>query len=109
MRRFLALVALAGVTGVAAPAYADPGGADASFLAALGKAGISFRSEAEAVAAGREACRRIDGGEPEIDVVKGVTELNPGFPISGAATFTAIAMSAYCPQHLRSGDDNGAR
>jgi hypothetical protein len=103
MRTFLVLVAVAAVIGLAVPAHADPGSADSSFLAALRKAGITYRSDTEAVAAGEAVCELMGAGQPGLDVVKRVTELNPGFTISGAAKFTAIAASAYCPQSLEAG------
>jgi hypothetical protein len=111
MRPLIALASLAVVIGGAAPAHADPGtadsGADASFLAALRQAGITYNSGDTAVAAAKAACGLIDQGQPQIDVVKQVTEQNPGFTISGAAKFTAIAASAYCPQHLNAVGDGG--
>ncbi|MGH3597490.1 MAG: DUF732 domain-containing protein [Mycobacterium sp.] len=104
MRLRLVLAGLAAIIGLAVPAQADPGstdpGMDASFLAALDKAGITYHNGADAVAAAKTACQLMDQGKPELDVIKQVTELNPGFTISGAAKFTAIAASAYCPQYL---------
>ncbi|SRX95698.1 hypothetical protein MSP7336_03971 [Mycobacterium shimoidei] len=94
------LAAAAALTGLAVPAHAEPAGIDVEFLTALGKAGITFRNAEKAVAAGRTACELMDSGQPELDVVKRLTEENPGFTVSGAAKFTAIAASAYCPQHL---------
>lgn len=104
-----ALVVLTGLTamlGSAVPAQADPG-LDASFLGALDKAGITYHNGADAVAAAHTACNLMDKGEPELDVIKHVTEKNPGFTITGAAKFTAIAASAYCPQHLNAVGGNG--
>jgi hypothetical protein len=43
----------------------------------------------------------MDQGHPEDDVIKSVTEDNPGFTTSGATNFTAIAASAYCPKYLQ--------
>jgi hypothetical protein len=40
-------------------------------------------------------------GQPELDVIKHVTEQNPGVSTTSAAKFTAIAASAYCPQYLQ--------
>jgi hypothetical protein len=121
MRPLIALASLVVMVGGAAPARAEPGstdsGTDANFLAALRQAGITYNSGDTAVAAAKAACGLIDQGQPQIDVVKHVTEQNPGFTISGAAKFTAIAASAYCPQYLNavrdsgggdSGGDNGA-
>ena len=98
------LASFAAVVGLAASAQADPGstasGTDASFLAALDKAGITYQSGATAVSVGRRACDLMDQGHPEIDVINSVSSSNPGFTTEGAAKFTMIAASAYCPQHL---------
>ena len=37
-----------------------------------------------------------------------MTQQNPGISTTSAAKFTAIATSAYCPQHLHRASDNGA-
>lgn len=107
----IALASVAVVIGVAAPVQADPGitdsGSDASFLAALRQAGVTFGNGGTAVAAAKAACGLMDQGQPEIDVVKNLTEQNPGLTISGAAKFTAIAASAYCPQYLNGVGDRG--
>lgn len=102
------VVAAATVLGSAAPAHADPEGLDASFINALDQAGITYNSKDEAIAAGREVCTLMDNGQTDTDVVKKVTEKNTGFTISGAAKFSAIAMSAYCPERLApSGEEGG--
>jgi hypothetical protein len=103
------LAGLALIIGLAAPAHADPAdpGVDASFLNALDRAGITYRNGANAVSAAKTACGLMDQGQPELDVIKHVTELNPGFTIAGAAKFTAIASSAYCPQYLNAVSDSG--
>ncbi|MBO0879560.1 MAG: DUF732 domain-containing protein [Mycobacterium sp.] len=111
MRPLVALGSLAVVVGVAVPAQADPGstdpGADASFLAALRQAGITYANGTTVVAAAKAACGLMDQGQPELDVIKHVVEQNPGFTVSGAAKFTAIAASAYCPQYLNAASDSG--
>ncbi len=104
MRMLVVLAGFAAVIGVAAPAGADPGssgsGPDASFLAALDSAGITYRNRAAAVAVGKEACQLMDQGDPEPDVVKEVSASNPDFAPSAATNFTVIAASAYCRGHL---------
>lgn len=104
MRMLVVLAGFAAVVGVAAPARADPvdnvSGPDASFLAALDKAGITYQSGPTAVAVARRACQLMDQGNSEYDVIKDVSASNPGFTTEGAAKFTMIAASAYCPQHL---------
>ncbi|HTX94460.1 MAG TPA: DUF732 domain-containing protein [Mycobacterium sp.] len=104
MRMLVALASFAAVVGMATPAQADPesstSGPDANFLAALDKAGITYQNPAVAVDVGKRACQLMDQGNPEIDVIKNVSASNPGFTVDGAAKFTMIAASAYCPQHL---------
>ncbi|UQX10108.1 DUF732 domain-containing protein [Candidatus Mycobacterium methanotrophicum] len=107
MRRLLLLLGIIATVGSGVPAHADPA-VDASFLDALTKAGITFSNGPSAVNAGKAACGLMDQGQPEIDVVQHVTEQNPGISMTSAAKFTAIAASAYCPQHLQRASDNGA-
>ncbi|GBE67107.1 hypothetical protein MFM001_35690 [Mycobacterium sp. MFM001] len=106
MRLLPVLAAVAAMVGLAAPAHADPSGVDAQFIAALNKAGITYASADQAVEAGKTACQLLDQGQSDVEVVKRVTDLNPGFTISGAAKFTAIAASAYCPQYVNGGGGN---
>jgi hypothetical protein len=72
MRLLVMLVGFAAVLAVATPAQADPGhsGPDASFLAALNKAGITYQDPAVAIAAGKNACELMDQGHPEVDVIR---------------------------------------
>jgi hypothetical protein len=106
MRRLLVVVGVASSLGSAIPAHADPN-IDASFVDALAKAGITFNDSKNAVNAGKTACGLMDQGKPELDVIQLVTQQNPGISTTSAAQFTAIAASAYCPQHLRRASDNG--
>jgi Protein of unknown function (DUF732) len=101
--RFLVMIAgFAAMLGVATPAQADPGssGPDASFLAALTKAGITYQDPTVAVAVGKQACELMNQGNPQAAVINSVSSSNPGFNADGAAQFTMIAASAYCPQHM---------
>jgi hypothetical protein len=100
MRRLLVVVGVASSLGSAIPAHADPN-VDASFVDALNKAGITFSDSKNAVNAGKTACGLMDQGRPELDVIQLVTQQNPGISTTSAAQFTAIAASAYCPQHLQ--------
>jgi Protein of unknown function (DUF732) len=104
MRMLVVLASLAAVIGAATPAQADPNGndsgPDASFLAALDNAGITYQSRDGAVEAGKRACTLMDQGHPDSDVIKSVSTSNPGFTMDAATKFTAIAAHAYCPQHL---------
>jgi hypothetical protein len=105
MTRRLALLVGVAALGSVALVQAGPGGADpgldASFLDSLTKAGITIKNESGAVKAGKAACGMMDQGRPQIDVVQLVTKQNPGLDTTRAAQFTAIAASAYCPQHLQ--------
>jgi hypothetical protein len=111
MRRLVVLLGIAATVGLAVPAQADPGnadaGVDASFLDALTKAGITFSNGPNAVNAGKTACGLMKQGQPELDVIQTVTAQNPGITTNSAAKFTAIAASAYCPQFLQRARDNG--
>jgi hypothetical protein len=103
MRFLVMLAGFAAALGlVATPGQADPGtsGPDASFLAALTKAGITYQDPTVAVAVGKKACELMDQGNSEVGVIKSVSSSNPAFTADGAAQFTMIAASAYCPQHL---------
>lgn len=99
MRLLVVLASFASVIGLAAPVQADPD-PDSSFLAALNNAGITYQNGSDAIAIGRRACELMDQGHPEPDVIKSMTEQNPGFTIDAATQFTQIAESIYCPQHI---------
>lgn len=102
MRLLVVLVGVAASVAAASVARADPGlsGSDESFLAALKQAGITFASPNVAIGVGKRACQLMDQGNPQYDVIKNVSNANPGFSMDGAAQFTMIAASAYCPAHL---------
>jgi Protein of unknown function (DUF732) len=106
MRRLLVVLGIASALCLAIPAHADPN-VDASFVDALIKAGITFSDSKSAVSAGKAACELMDQGKPELDVVQLVTQQNSGISTVSAAQFTAIAASAYCPQHLHRASNNG--
>ncbi len=94
--------ALRAALGLAAPAHAEPG-VDASFVDALNKAGISFNDPSNAVEAGHTTCDLIAQGKPGLQVVQLVQQQNSGISTVSAAKFTAIAVSAYCPQYVQTG------
>jgi Protein of unknown function (DUF732) len=103
MRTLVLLAGFAAVIGMATPAQADPtssSGSDASFLAALDKAGITYGDGSLAVKVGKRACDLMNEGSPQVDVIKQVSSSNPGFTVDGAAQFTMIAAGVYCPQHM---------
>jgi Protein of unknown function (DUF732) len=108
MRLPLMLATVAATIGLAIPALADPPpgpvpddpAADANFVDSLNKAGMTFRSAPDAVAAGRMACNMMIGGRSEKDVVDELSMRNPGLNSAGAMKFAALASSAYCPDYL---------
>jgi Protein of unknown function (DUF732) len=109
MRLLLVLANLAVIIGLAVPAQADPDpsgpvpddpAADARFLDTLNKAGMTYRSGPDAVAAGRMACNMMISGRSEKDVVDELSMRNPGLNSGGAMKFAALASSTYCPDYL---------
>lgn len=111
MRLLLVLANVAVIIGLAVPALADPGdpppgpvpdnpAADAAFLDSLNKAGMTYRSGPDAVAAGRMACNMMISGRSEKDVVDELSMRNPGLNSGGAMKFAALASSTYCPDYL---------
>ena len=107
MRLLLVLASVAAALGLAVPALADPPdppapdpAADANFIGSLKNAGMTFRNESDAVAAGRLACDMMNSGTSEQDVVTKLSALNPGLNTGGAMKFAALASTAYCPDYL---------
>ncbi|UQX12772.1 DUF732 domain-containing protein [Candidatus Mycobacterium methanotrophicum] len=110
MRLSLMLATVAATIGLAVPALADPNNppgpvpddpaADAAFLDSLNKAGMTYRSGSDAVAAGRMACNMMISGRSEKDVVDELSMRNPGLNSGGAMRFAALASSTYCPDYL---------
>jgi|SRR5271166_4469 hypothetical protein len=108
MRVPLMLATVAAIVGFAVPALADPPPgpvpddpvADANFLDSLNKAGMTYRSGPDAVAAGRMACNMMISGRSEMDVVNELSVRNPGLNNGGAMRFAALASSTYCPDYL---------
>jgi Protein of unknown function (DUF732) len=100
----MALLGVAAMIGLAAPAYADPGegdgGDDAGFLAALNKVGITYASPAQAITSGRAVCECLNNGESGLELVHDVKAHNPGFDMENASNFAMIAAKFYCPHQL---------
>ena len=105
----LATVAASIGLAAAVPALADPPppgpvpddpAADSAFLDSLNKAGMTYRSGPDAVAAGRMACNMMISGRSEKDVVDELSMRNPGLNSGGAMRFAALASSTYCPDYL---------
>lgn len=98
MKVLALLVSVAALVGLAIPAHADSD--DDAFLAALGKAGINYQNPDKAVAAGQKVCELATEGTSQIEILRDIRDLNPGFSIAGAAKFAQAAASVYCPDHL---------
>jgi hypothetical protein len=108
MRLLPVLTSAAVIIGMAAPAYADSDdNNDGAFLAALTKAGITYQSPERAIAAGKKVCDLASGGKSQLDILRDVRDLNPGFTLNGAAKFTEAAANAYCPDQLSTDSDSG--
>jgi hypothetical protein len=107
MRLLVALAGVAAVIGFASTARADPSGSDATFIAALNNAGITYHNATDAVAIGRRTCDLVDQGHAEADVIKSMTQANPGLTDDIATRFTHIAEAVYCPQHVNAPPQQG--
>jgi Protein of unknown function (DUF732) len=105
MRSLVTALGVACALSLAISAQADPN-MDASFIDALGKAGIKFNDSKSAINAGQTACELMDQGKSQLDVVQLVMQQNSDISTVSAAKFTAIAASAYCPQYLKRVSDN---
>ena len=108
MRLVLVLACVAAVMGTAAPAYADIDGNDQTFLVALEQSGLSYLNPDRAITAGKMVCNLVDEGMSGVEIVKNLQELNPGVQGDGAAKFTAIAATTYCPKTLTGADQSPA-
>jgi Protein of unknown function (DUF732) len=100
MRLLVALGGFAAIIGLATPAQANAGDPDADFLAALNNAGITYQNGPDAIGIGRRACQLMDQGHSQADVIKAMTDQNPGFTTDGATQFVVIAENTLCPQHI---------
>jgi Protein of unknown function (DUF732) len=89
----IVFASFAAVIGLAAPAQAD-------VLAGLNNAGITYQSGPDAIGIGRRACDLMDQGHPPADVIKAMTDQDPGFTNDAAARFLEVAENTLCPQHL---------
>lgn len=103
MKRLLAVLGVVPLVILAAPAHADPGGAnnDAAFLASLKSAGITYGSPDQAIAAGKAVCGLVADGESGLEVIENLQNRNPQFTLGSAAKFAGLAARAYCPQQLK--------
>ena len=103
MKRLLMLTSVAAMIGMAAPAYADPSGNDADFLKHLSSAGLTYQDPDKAISVAKSVCDLADKGTSGKDIVDDLKKENPNFTGDGAAKFTAIAASDYCPKYAVSG------
>jgi hypothetical protein len=110
MRRLALLLDIPIMIILAVAAHADPDSndADATFLASLRQAGITYQSPDQAVAAGKKVCDLISSGKSAPDVVQQLISANPGFTTDGATKFAGIAANAYCPDQLNPSGDGSA-
>ena len=100
MKRLLALVSVFTAISLAGPAYGEPEGDDAAFLAALENAGFTYSSPGQVITSAKAVCGMISKGETGLQVVHDIKNENPGMTMDGAARFAALASNAYCPEHL---------
>ncbi|MGZ4527654.1 MAG: DUF732 domain-containing protein [Mycobacterium sp.] len=103
MRLLVALMGVWAVIGLAAPAYGDPDTSaidEASFLASLRSAGITYKTPDAAVQFARSVCESMGNGEYGPQMVSELKAQNPGLTTDHATSFLAIAAKYYCPQQL---------
>ncbi|MEB3062083.1 DUF732 domain-containing protein [[Mycobacterium] zoologicum] len=101
----LALLFVPGVIGAVAPANGSPDddpstAVDAAFLAALHAAGITYSDAGKSITAGQTMCDYADQGKSEKALVATLQKHNEELTSERARLFIAIALHAYCPQHL---------
>ncbi|MEZ0365421.1 DUF732 domain-containing protein [Mycobacterium sp. pUA109] len=108
MRTLLAPFGVATMIALAVPAHADPGvdggTPDASFLASLRAAGLTYSDPTQAISAAQTVCGLIGRGESGLQVLKDLKTTNPAITTDGAAQFAALSAQFYCPQQLTPND-----
>jgi len=92
------LASIVALIGTAIPAHADSD--DDAFLAALTNAGISYHDPDHAIKAGQKVCDLANSGTSQLDIIRDIRDLNPGFTMVSAAKFAKAAASVYCPERL---------
>lgn len=93
----LAAVLAAASVCTATVASASPGD-DQSFLAALDKQGIAYRSPEFAISTAKYACTLLDDGANGVAVAQELSNTN-GIAIEHATFFVGASIATYCPQH----------
>ncbi len=107
MRLLLMLTGVAALIGLAPPAYADIDN-DQDFLTDLRQAGITYQDPNRAITAGKSVCELLDAGKSDAEIVTELRNRNPAFQGAGAAKFTFLSSSHYCPKYLTGGPDPNA-
>ena len=85
------LASVGGLIAMAIPAHADSD--DDAFLAALTQAGISYQNPDRAVTAGQKVCDLANSGTSQLDIIRDIRDLNPGFTMTSAAKLVSICAS----------------
>ena len=92
------LATIGGFIAIASPVHADSD--DDAFLAALTNAGITYHDPEHAIKAGQKVCDLANSGTSQLDIIRDIRDLNPGFTVTSAAKFAKAAASVYCPERL---------
>jgi hypothetical protein len=99
MRRLPMLISVATMIAMAAPAHADVDN-DQDFLSDLRQAGITIHDPEHAITAAQTVCQLLDGGKSDAEIVTELRNRNPSFQGAGAAKFTTLAATHYCPKYI---------
>ncbi len=91
----------AALTGLAAPASADPEpDPDAAFISTIEEAGIEYTNAADAVAVGREVCAYLGAGHHVDAAARAVRISNRAMSVKNAARFVTFSQAAFCPESM---------
>jgi hypothetical protein len=88
---------------LAAPAHADD---NSNFLFDIKNAGINFSDSSTTITAGRTACRMLEAGSSEGEIISNLQGQNPGLTPAKAQTFESTAVSDLCPDDAPGSDDD---
>lgn len=105
MKCVLATVSIPAIVVATGSAHGDPEGGssadvDASFLAALRAAGITYSDPGKAIKAGQTMCDFADQGKSGKPLIAILQKHNESLTTERAQQFIAIALRAYCPRNL---------
>jgi hypothetical protein len=100
MRLLAALLGVATMVGLAAPAYGNPDDSfdDTGFLATVRGAGLNYSSSVQAIAFAKGVCGSMGSGKSGPELIQDLQNSNPELTRDHAALFVAIATKYYCPQ-----------